>query len=335
MSQPLRPMNLGEILDRTFQIYRARFLAFVGIAAIPMMALELVRLADRTWLHVHSLVHPTGQFQMSAWNFVVGLGFYHIFSVLGILIEPAIVEIASSSALGDECSITSSLRFALLRWPRYLWLGLLKTLLNLGIPEFVFLLLATGAAFLADATGLLGKEFRWMLLLLALAVVVAGFQLFLWLLACFSFAIPAAALEDRTAFQSLRRSWTLTKGTRARIWFTWLAVFLTSSLLAWGLSLLLWQIFRLLGSSASSMAWTRSLYYASYFILNAAVGTLVLPIFPIALTLFYYDQRIRHEGFDIERMMDVAGLNPPAMLAAEESAAAQQTPLPTEEETLA
>jgi len=32
----------------------------------------------------------------------------------------------------------------------------------------------------------------------------------------------------------------------------------------------------------------------------------------VALTLFYYDQRIRHEGYDIERMMDSAGLNAPA-----------------------
>jgi hypothetical protein len=35
-------------------------------------------------------------------------------------------------------------------------------------------------------------------------------------------------------------------------------------------------------------------------------------LFPIAITLFYYDQRIRHEGYDIERMMDAAGMISPA-----------------------
>jgi hypothetical protein len=35
------------------------------------------------------------------------------------------------------------------------------------------------------------------------------------------------------------------------------------------------------------------------------------PLFPIAITLFYYDQRIRHEGFDIEMMMNAAGMNAP------------------------
>jgi len=31
----LRPLSLGELLDRTFFLYRRHFLLFVGIAAIP------------------------------------------------------------------------------------------------------------------------------------------------------------------------------------------------------------------------------------------------------------------------------------------------------------
>ena len=52
---------------------------------------------------------------------------------------------------------------------------------------------------------------------------------------------------------------------------------------------------------------------------EAATSTLLGPIFPIALTLFYYDQRIRKEGYDIERMMDAAGLIAPAAPPAGES----------------
>jgi hypothetical protein len=42
------------------------------------------------------------------------------------------------------------------------------------------------------------------------------------------------------------------------------------------------------------------------FLINAFIG----PIYAIGLTLFYYDQRIRKEGFDIEWMMQAAGLAP-------------------------
>ncbi len=46
-------------------------------------------------------------------------------------------------------------------------------------------------------------------------------------------------------------------------------------------------------------------------LVSAAVSAFVSPIYSIAVTLIYYDQRIRQEGYDIERMMDAAGLNEP------------------------
>jgi hypothetical protein len=38
----LRPLSLGEVLDRTFSLYRRHFPVFMGIAAIPhLLALAL------------------------------------------------------------------------------------------------------------------------------------------------------------------------------------------------------------------------------------------------------------------------------------------------------
>jgi hypothetical protein len=44
------------------------------------------------------------------------------------------------------------------------------------------------------------------------------------------------------------------------------------------------------------------------FVTNTFIG----PIYATGLTLFYYDQRVRKEGYDIEWMMEAAGLTPPA-----------------------
>jgi hypothetical protein len=51
--------------------------------------------------------------------------------------------------------------------------------------------------------------------------------------------------------------------------------------------------------------------YSAYF----AAKALTKPIYGIALTVFYFDQRIRKEGFDIEWMMRQAGMlvPPPAL----------------------
>ena len=36
MSETLRPSTLGEILDRTAQLYRRNFWLFAGVAALPI-----------------------------------------------------------------------------------------------------------------------------------------------------------------------------------------------------------------------------------------------------------------------------------------------------------
>ncbi len=45
MSHTLRPLSLGKLLDETFNIYRRNFLLFVGISAVPNIALLLLKLA--------------------------------------------------------------------------------------------------------------------------------------------------------------------------------------------------------------------------------------------------------------------------------------------------
>src|ERR1700691_4627115 len=42
----LRPLSLGELLDRTFTLYRGHFLLFLGISAIPHVFVLLIQLAQ-------------------------------------------------------------------------------------------------------------------------------------------------------------------------------------------------------------------------------------------------------------------------------------------------
>lgn len=45
MPRVLRPLSLGQLLDETFNLYRRNFLLFVGISAIPNLALLVVQFA--------------------------------------------------------------------------------------------------------------------------------------------------------------------------------------------------------------------------------------------------------------------------------------------------
>jgi len=54
MQTQLRPLALGEILDRTFQFYRKEFILFVGIAAIPNGIALVLRLLFASLKHAGS-----------------------------------------------------------------------------------------------------------------------------------------------------------------------------------------------------------------------------------------------------------------------------------------
>lgn len=308
MSTVLRAMSLGEILDRTFHIYRRQFLALVAVSAIPAVLVLAVHLVDMEWLKVHMLVRPFRQPGIFLWNTVVGLGFYHVLSLVGGAISPAMVKQASSAALEQDCTLGASLRFFVLRWRSYLWISFLRLVAVLVIAEVVATGLFLGLGYALEAARLLPDNGSWGVAFVVLVPSVVGVYLFLRVGACLSLAIPAASLEDLRGMKALGRSWTLTRDSRVRLAFVWVLLSAFGTILSWGLQFLVrWGLIYLYWH----LHFRRSehFYEAVFFLLNGAVTTLVGPLYPIAVTLFYYDQRIRQEGFDIEWMMHTAGMD--------------------------
>jgi hypothetical protein len=90
---------------------------------------------------------------------------------------------------------------------------------------------------------------------------------------------------------------------------TWVSIAVSAWLFTYGAELTFrWMFIRTLGSHPFGSA-TQYVYLSAVYLLFAVMSTLVGPVYPIATTLFYYDQRIRQEGYDIERLMEAAGMN--------------------------
>ena len=74
MSETFRPSTLGEILDRTAQIYRRSFLLFVGVAALPIgVIVGVTALAAAIWKAFFSSItvnnfEMTGALAVIAWG---------------------------------------------------------------------------------------------------------------------------------------------------------------------------------------------------------------------------------------------------------------------------
>jgi len=311
MTAALRPMNLGEILDRTFQIYRSRFWAFVTVAAVPALVVQSAALADSLCFHLYSRAvsdnHWTPGIYMT--QVVFAIGYYHFGSFFGLLLFPVILKFVSGAVLDEEIRVRQGWRFFGARWRSYLWLATLKLVAELVIVEVVTVTLLGLTMEALDALGAEGFLEGWKSDLIVGLWFSAGFAAFLWVGSSLSLAIPAAALEDLKALRSLRRSWALARGSRLRIALAWLAL-TTASLM---LSMSFQWVLRLVVIAVVRSTRARWVGYTLYPILSQTMNTALAaafgPIYPIALTLFYYDQRMRREGFDVERMMQAAGLD--------------------------
>jgi hypothetical protein len=118
----------------------------------------------------------------------------------------------------------------------------------------------------------------------------------------------------------------LSYGTKGRIFVLFLLGMVLSWLLYLGVTLPLTIILSLLlstGDPQHQQAAGMAIIFISYGV-SFTVQAFVRPVYGIALVLFYYDQRIRMEGFDIEWMMQQAGMV--AALPPAPQTASQATP---------
>ena len=309
MQAALRPMNLGEILDRTFAIYRKKFLLFVGIAALPAAVMLAIHMVDIGWVHTDRLIGAVDATQGGkiALSWLVAYGYYHISGFVALLFLPAFVRLASCEVFGESTTIVASFRFALARWRRYLWLAFLKWIAVLILPEALAFGVFFGIGTLEDKLGLMGDPSPLAIVTLLLPIPV-GIYLFFRAGVCLSLAFPAAALEEMSAWKALRRSWKLTRGSRWRIFVAWIMVIACAMVLEILAAFLIWWIATLIYAGRNYAGFNRQVYAVVAHSFYAAITAVIGPLYPIAITLFYYDQRVRKEGYDVEMMMEAAGL---------------------------
>jgi hypothetical protein len=328
MNEPLHPLTLSEILDRTAQLYRSRFLVFLGIGTIPagtMFVFAAGAFAFITWMGINE---RTGKniADTFVWVFLVLLMLIAVPMSLGVgaLGEAAMTDASARLFLGDKITIRNAYKASWNRGWRYVGLFLLQGLVIAGIPAVVLSLGVVGMI-LGKVSGLGDHDnsplFGGLVFLLILALGVFA----VWMLLRLCLAFPACVVEQAPAWRSLKRGVMLSKGTRARIFVLYLMGVFLSQILSWCVMFpILIAIALIPGFQGQAHAQAVGMFtilvtYGSYFVVKA----LVKPIYGIALTIFYFDQRIRKEGFDIEWMMQQAGmLVPPPVIEAQPDTAA-------------
>jgi hypothetical protein len=316
MNSALRPMSTGEVLDRTFNLYRNHFLLFAGIA-VGQAACILVGIV---------LIIPLGAIfslgrldSLDPLTIIATFGVYSLVIFLFFLIGYAMATGAATFAVARlHLGYTATIRDSYREVRPMIWrtmrivISLYLRFLGALILTEVVTVVGVSAILPALAKAVGGSPpliFRWIIGIVILGFFVAGAVWATRIYCRYALAVPACLLEKLPARQALKRSKWLSRGGLGRIFL----VFFLMGMLALGLSYAIQFPIALLAERYPGVISLVLELMGAFLAL-----TFALPTGTIAVCLVYYDQRVRKEAFDLQLMMDSLGqtASPPQVPAA-------------------
>jgi hypothetical protein len=279
----LRPMDIGEILDRTFKLYRTAWkpLILIGlITGIPSILFTgLTQSMNRVDVDAAE-GYLIDAFNMAAVGDYTALIFYGAMNfafLLGLvflapLVQAATIAVCARTVLDQPITVGEALRVGARRYWPLLGTYLLSLLLFIvAIP----VLLVGGLLIFAILTIPIG--------LIALTVFLI-------------FSGHAVVIEEvQGGVPALKRSYRLGKGYFWRL----LGLGVLFTLMVGVLSIMLNLVPGIMAGVSTAVGFNPLLDWLST-ILSGAATIVATPFTFVGLTLVYYDTRMRKEGLDLE-----------------------------------
>ena len=285
----LRPLSVGEVLDRTFSLYRQRFWLYCGLAAGAALFQTVAQLIQVIFLSTPGKLANA----KDAKTALIGVG-VTIFVYLFYFGAYSVTQAATASAvlasyLGHETSVRTALKAVGGHWWRYVLILLWQFWSMMWIFMLLFIPAIVLVALRVTSMVVLGG----FLVMVAIASLVYGVIAYIRN----SLAIAASVMEGMKVRKSMRRSKVLAAGNKWRIFLLLLLMF------ALGLvaGILQVPILAVIGLHPTGQHFAaQGLQMLISFLSSSLIG----PVGAIGFCLFYIDARVRKEGFDIEALMD-------------------------------
>ncbi len=266
----LRPLEIGDVLDETFRMYRRHFFLFAGISvvlAIPAAALSgysTFALFGGFLQALNAGQNPDTNSVMSSLA-LLGAGY-----LLNFFLSPftygAVIYAACESALGRPVTIWGAIRGVLSRY--------------FAILGYVFLL---------DL----------------MVVLFCLFPLWIWIAVGWVGVLPVIFIEKSGLVAAMGRSWRLVEGRWWRTFLILFLIFLLSSFVSQALAAFLIIAQQVVGIIASNY-----LVLAVSQSFAVIVAALVNPVVQIAVVLIYFDLRVRREAIDLFQLAQRVSTQP-------------------------
>jgi hypothetical protein len=306
----LAPLGAGDLIDRAVRLYRRHFLTLIGIAAPPVLVSALG--SAITTIAWRALTGTSDDLQVALYVllFLLGLSIIGCGALFSIIVMGGATRNLVAHLLSDE-PVTARATYRAVKsrfWGLFgaslmvaLWLGA-AALLGLMAFYMVMIVVWLGAfAFVSLASG-------WVAGILGglgtIVAIVAGLVLFFFLAGRMAYVPQAMLVEGKAVFAAIGRSFSLAGGNVRRLMaMTLFTFFGTYSALMLLLIPLLWYGY-LNGVDLSLVGGTPwpTWYAIAYQVILQCSQIMLAPIWMLGFCLLYVDERVRHEGYDIELM---------------------------------
>lgn len=307
---PLVPLGAGDLIDRAVRLYRRHLLVLIRIAAPPVFVS-----ACGSVLWTISWRGFFGTPSDAAFAIYVLLAFVafaliaggHVFSllVMGGASRNLVMHLLSNEPVRARTTYAAvRSRF----WPLLgasvliiFWLGLSSSVAFFGW-YFVIIFVSLGAillgrwapVWLSALVGVVG----------VIAATICGLWLFFFMAGRIAYVPQVMLVEGKRVFESISRSFSLARGNVRRIMaMTMFVTFATySALMILVIPLGIYGYLNGIDPSPWNGTEWPMWYAIAYSILEPLSSILLAPVWMLGLSLLYVDERVRHEGYDIELM---------------------------------
>lgn len=305
----LAPLGAGDLIDRAVRLYRRHFLTLISIAAPPVLVSALgSAVVTITW---RALTATASEINMALYVliWISGLLIIGCGSLLSIIVMGGATRTLVAHLLWNE-TVTARATYRAVKsrfWGLLgasllvaLWLAFSAVVASTAFG-ILFLVMALVLAFAAPPSPIV-VGLLWTLA--TCAATVASLVLFFFLAGRMAYVPQAMLVEGKTVLAAIGRSFALASGNVRRLMaMTLFTFFGTYSALAIFIMPLMWYGW-LDGVNLSffgGAAWP-TWYLIAYEVIVQCSHILLAPIWMLGFSLLYVDERVRHEGYDIELM---------------------------------
>lgn len=304
---PLAPLGAGDLIDRAVRLYRRHLFVLIRTAAPPVIIVAGGWILFSISVRRLFFTTETGDLVLYILLTLLSLGlmlagYLFILVVMGGATRTLVAHLLSNEPVTARATYTAvKARF----WG----------LLGASVIVLMWIMASSTAAFMgwyivflgfALASMLFAAVAPWLMAVVAVIGSLVASMLALWvfflIVARVAYVPQVMLVEGKGVFAAVGRSFSLARGNVRRLMamtlFTTFATYSALMILAVPLG---WYGY-LNGVDPWNSAHWPAWYAVAYSVLGPLSSIVLTPVWMLGLSLLYVDERVRHEGYDIELM---------------------------------